>query len=246
MTVDFMQTSDAPVAMDAAHTSAPAPCRKRKDMDESIEDVSSQTDIRRSTLKGLRQFAHSSADGDQQAHFHPLPHDLNLQLLANLGYMQPSQPSAMPHDISTRSAVSHSPTSSFSDFGGPSTPSDLAGSAVESYFSKGMRESSACYPTFDIYPGNDNRARSPGLLGMHMPPPSVGSADANGMQMDGMNDVVPAAAPPVHGSHCKSIPQLHVRSEAGVSSELWAFCPDCGTRSKVEAAPNNESLCYSP
>jgi hypothetical protein len=214
-------------------------------MDEALEDFTDTQDERRTIFKGVRHSSNASTDGDQQAHFHPLPHHLNMQLLANLGYMQPPQPSALPREFTSRPSVSHSPTSSFSDFGGPSTPSDLAGSAVESYFSKGMRESSACYPTFDIYPGNDNRPRSPGLLGMHMPPPSVGSADANGMQMDGMDD--PMTAPtPVHGSHCKSIPQLHVRSEPGVSSELWAFCPDCGTRSKVESPPIGNSLSYSP
>lgn len=246
MTVDYFQPSNAPAAMDEAHTSTPTPGRKRKEMEEDMDEESNvPSEGRRIALKSLRHFTSASRNGEEQAHFHPLPHDLNMQLLANLGYMQPAQPTSLPRDLSAHSVVSHSPSSSFSDFGGPSTPSDMASSA-ESYFSKGMRDSNARYPTFEIYPNNDNRSRSPGLLGMHMPPPSVGSADANGMQMDGMEEVAPSLPAPVHGSHCKSIPQLHVRSEPGVSSELWAFCPDCGTRSKVDSPPVSDALSYSP
>lgn len=215
--------------------------RKRKDMDESNDDQQDSDFERQSAFKGLRKFASMSRKigGDEQAQFHPLPSDLNVRLLTNLGYIDPSN--QMQYDTSSR--PSHSPTSSFSDFGGPSTPIDF--SSAESYFTKGMRrESEAEYPDFNFYPTDDNRPRTPGLLGMHMEPPSVGSQDANGMQVDGMEDVTPAA--PKHGSHCRSIPQLHVRSEPGISSELWAFCADCGSNSKVDGVPIGDSLSYSP
>lgn len=214
--------------------------RKRKDMDETEDDHQNDDFERQSAFKGLRKFASMSRNngGDEQAQFHPLPSDLNMRLLTNLGYIDASN--YMQYDAGTSSRPSHSPTSSFSDFGGPSTPIDF--SSAESYFTKGMRrESEAEYPDFNFYPTDDNRPRTPGLLGMHMEPPSVGSQDANGMQVDGMEDVAPK-----HGSHCRSIPQLHVRSEPGISSELWASCADCGSYSKVESAPIGNSLSYSP
>ena len=217
--------------------------RKRKDMDETDDDQQINDFDRQSAFKGLRKFASMSKNngGDEQAQFHPLPSDLNIRLLTNLGYIDASH--QMQYDSGSSSRPSHSPTSSFSDFGGPSTPIDF--SSAESYFTKGMRrESEAEYPDFNFYPTDDNRPRTPGLLGMHMEPPSVGSQDANGMQVDGMEDVVPDA--PKHGSHCRSIPQLHVRSEPGISSELWASCADCGSYSKVDCAPIGDSLSYSP
>lgn len=217
--------------------------RKRKDMDESDDDYLSVEFERQSALKGLRKFANMTRNngGDEQAQFLPIPSELNMRLLSNLGYIDASN--QMQQDAGSSSRPSHSPTSSFSDFGGPSTPIDF--SHAESYFTKGMRrESEAEYPDFNFYPTDDNRPRTPGLLGMHMEPPSVGSQDANGMQVDGMEDVATAASK--HGSHCKSIPQLHVRNEPGISSELWVYCADCDSYSKVDNIPTGKSLSYSP
>lgn len=220
----------------------PTACRKRKGMDGESDSVDGPIE-RQTGVKGLRKLARMP-HAEEQAQFHALPPELNMQLLANLGYNSSMQmPSSVPRDIATFSRISHSPTSSFSDFGGPSTPSDMSVS-TESYFTKGMRrESSAAYPDFNIYPAMNSQAPTPGLMGMHMNVPSVGSQDPNGMQMDGMEEQEPVDK---HGDHCKSIPQLHVRSEPGVFSELWASCPDCGTMSKVDSPPIGDALSYSP
>lgn len=138
-----------------------------------------------------------------------------------------------------------SPNSSTSDFF-PSTPTDVQES--ESYFTQQYRqnygETKSCtssannspgvYPNLDLYP---HAVRAPGLMGMDMKP------SENDMEIDGGS----AGSSTVHGPQCRSIPQLHVRSEPGISSELWARCPDCNQMSKIDAPPSNTtSLAYSP
>lgn len=231
---------------------SPTHNRKRKDVGDEDNDRDQPLE-RQTGIKGIRRLANVPHDGNDDALFHPLPADLNMQLLANLGYIQSSQQMTQWTPDFAPIRATHSPTSSFSDFTGPATPSDMAGSA-ESYFSKGMRrESEPAYPDFKIYP--DERQAS-GLLGMNMQPTSVQSSD--GMDMDEAHSSSPNlhgyVYSPVHDPlltslfrpQCKSIPQLHVRSEPGIYSELWAKCPDCGSMSKVDSPAIGDSLSYSP
>lgn len=171
-------------------------CRKRKDLDDGAgagagSDLRDEPLERQTGIKNIRRAANmprtTLSNGinaaDEEAQFHPLPHELNMQLLANLGYLTNNNPQQQQHSGPVSIRTSHSPTSSFSDFGGPSTPADAASSA-ESYFTKGMRRDSsistgASYPDFKFYP--DERVNTPGLLGMDM---AANSASADSMQMD--------------------------------------------------------------
>lgn len=165
--------------------------RKRKDFEE--DDVEPDFE-RRYGIKGVRRLA-NRPESMQEAQFHPLPQDLNLQMLANLGYnvTNHQQPEIKKNfNIGTN----HSPSSSASDLC-PSTPSDIAGSA-ESYFTKGIKESSSCpsFPTFNIYP-EYVYSQSPGLLGMQMTQSKSFqsfASSSDGMDIDGEE-----AQGPIHG-----------------------------------------------
>jgi len=163
----------------------PIACRKRKDVDEADEDYEESYD-RIAGTKGIRRWA-NVADGSQEAQFHPLPRDLNLQLLANMGYNVTNQ--SQNFDATRQGGgFNHSPSSSASDFC-PSTPNDIMPTSAESYFEKGMRSeagSSPSYPNFNIYPEHVY-PRPPGLLGMHMQRNSNPSVDmgGDGMEVDG-------------------------------------------------------------
>ena len=137
-------------------------------------------------------------DSTQEAQFHPLPQDLNLQMLANLGYNTTTNQhtNIQKHHVQNR-ASNHSPSSSASDIC-PSTPADNMSSSVESYFTKGVNSDSASYPNFDIYPGQIY-PRPPGLLGMLMTQSkSAQSFDSEGDVMD-LDGGPAAGGAPVHG-----------------------------------------------
>lgn len=81
-------------------------------------------------------------------------------------------------------------------------------------------------------------------VGIMQPP--YGACATPDAQESGAASMDEDAAPvSTHGPHCRGIPQLSVKYHGGTASELWAFCPDCGTFSKVhEDKP--VQLCYSP
>jgi hypothetical protein len=176
----------------------PILCRKRKDVDEA-DDYNESFD-RNAGIKEVRRWAATEVDGAQEAQFHPLPRELNLQLLANLGYNVANQTPSFDVSIRQGGAYNHSPSSSASSFICPSTPNDIVPSSAESYFAKGMKSeasSSPSYPTFEIYPEHVY-PRPPGLMGMHMHHQSTPSIDSNGDGMD-VDQVAPSEAGPSHG-----------------------------------------------
>lgn len=174
--------------------SMPISCnRKRKDLEEEEEDVEPDFE-RQSGTKGVRRWA-NLRESTQEAQFHPLPQDLNLQMLANLGYNVTNN--QQPDIKKTfNMGTNHSPSSSASDLC-PSTPTDIAGSA-ESYFTKGIKESNSCpsYPTFNIYP-EYAYPRPPGLLGMQMT--QTKSSQSFASSSDAMDIDGEEAEGPVHG-----------------------------------------------
>lgn len=162
--------------------------RKRKDLEE--DEVEDNYNFERATnAKGSRQFA-SLPQGDQEAQFYPLPPDLNLQILANLGYNVDEQDMDLSTNMSDEYDHSNtSPSSSTSDLS-PSTPHDVHSGSAESYFAKGLRSNtSPTYPNFNIYPEHVY-PRPPGLLGMHMlssykSQTAASANNADGMEVDG-------------------------------------------------------------
>lgn len=163
--------------------------RKRKDMGEEDSEPIFE---RRSGIKGVRRNLNLPQSTQEEAQFHPLPQDLSLQLLANLGYNVTNQHTTNTafEQKSVGSRASHHSSSSTASDTFPSTPIDnLAGSA-ESYFTKGINQAEAgapvSYPNFDIYPGHIY-ARPPGLLGMLMTQSKSAQSfdsDSDGMDID--------------------------------------------------------------
>jgi hypothetical protein len=155
-----------PAVQGVTASAQPIPCRKRKDYDEEDDYQQMQDDVAVG-MKGARRGIDTDAS-NQQAQFHPLPRELNLQLLANLGYNVNNQNQSF-ESIRQHGAMNHSPSSSASDFC-PSTPNDVLPTSAESYFTKGMQSeagSSPAYPIFNIYPEH-NSPRPSGLLGVYM------------------------------------------------------------------------------
>jgi hypothetical protein len=203
-------------AADPSVTAAAIPiaCRKRKDLDESDEYEPSTFD-RSHGIKGLRR-SFPTVESSQEAQFHPLPRDLNLQLLSNMGYDFTDQQQQQQHIFDTsrhNSNSSYSPCSTASDVY-PSTPSDMVAGPEESYFSKDMHSELApeiftAYPNFNIYPDlvrnlnnyNDHEREHPlasGLLGMDMRQTSSPSIDSTGDGMD-VDGETQNQAGPSHG-----------------------------------------------
>jgi hypothetical protein len=176
--------------------------RKRKDMEE--EDAEPIFE-RRSGIKGVRRSLNLPQGMQEEAQFHPLPEELSLQLLANLGY---NVNTTTQHKIafeqkSVGSRASHHSSSSTASDTFPSTPIDNMAGSAESYFTKGINQPETCapasYPHFEIYPGYIY-PRPPGLLGMLMTQSK--SAQSFDSSSDGMDVDVEQAEEedtPFHG-----------------------------------------------
>lgn len=159
----------------ASSAAMPIACRKRKELDEGEFEQSMD---RSTSSKGARRWA-NLPQGSQESQFHPLPAELNLQMLADLGYNVASQGEAFEEQ---RMGINHSPSSSGSDL----CTSDVATGSAESYFVKGIRAKAGptpAYPNFNIYPEHIY-PRPPGLLGMHMQRNASQSIDSTGDGMD--------------------------------------------------------------
>ncbi|UZJ54877.1 hypothetical protein CBS101457_004197 [Exobasidium rhododendri] len=159
----------------SSFSAKPSACRKRKEFDEADGYGNAMDEA--VGLRDSRRWNSGTGAIDQEARFHPLPRELNLQMLANLGYNVNYQKQDVGVERQS-SLYNHSPSSSASDFY-PSTPNDVVSTLADSYFAKELQTEagpSPAYPVFDIYP-EDNSSRPSGLLGMYM--------QDDGMDVDG-------------------------------------------------------------
>lgn len=161
------------------------------------------------------------------ARFHPLPGDANQAVLAQLRYDRLTAGAS-----SGSSSNFETPPSSSSRFG-----HQYKDSAGSDYFSTAVPSQ---YPDVEPYPST-SPSTTFGILG---PAPGRHNSfsDADDMQVDYASNRISES---VHGPQCKSIPQLCVRYNDGMGSQLWATCPDCGACSRVESSQPSQ-LCHSP